>query len=197
MLDPMLDWDALRPERPRPLRRAEYDRLVAAGVFEDERVELLHGVLVTMSPQGDYHATITAELARVLTLELVRLGILDRFTIRSHSPYAASEYSEPEPDIAVVPRQRIGEPHPQRAHLLVEVAESSLRKDRGIKTGIYADAGVPEYWIVDVEGGVVEVYTDPADGAYRAQTRHARGAIHRPIEVPGVEIAAATILPPP
>jgi Uma2 family endonuclease len=192
----MLDWDALQPERPRPLRRVEYDRLVDLGVFDDERVELLHGVLVTMSPQGDYHATITAELARLFTLELSRLGVIDRYTIRSHSPYAASEYSEPEPDVAVVARQQIGDAHPQAAHLLVEVSESSLRKDRRIKTGIYADAGVPEYWIIDVDGAAIEVYTDPAAGAYRTMRRVGRDAVLRPVDLPGVEIAASALLPP-
>jgi Uma2 family endonuclease len=195
MVEVMLDWEALQPERARPLRRVEYDRLVEAGVFEDERIELLHGVLVTMSPQGNLHATITAHLARVLYEQLILLGSLDRYTIRSHSGFAASEYSEPEPDVVVVPLQVIGDPHPDRAHLLIEVSDSSLRKDRAIKTAIYAEAGVPEYWIVDVNGGAVEVHTDPDGDAYRTVTRLGRGELLRPVELPGVAIAVADILP--
>jgi Uma2 family endonuclease len=197
MVQDMLDWDALQPERPRPLRRVEYDQLVEAGVFEDERIELLHGVLVTMSPQSDLHAAITAELAQRIIEQLFHLGLRDRFTVRSHSAFAASEYSEPEPDVAVVPRQRFGEGHPARAHLLIEVSVSSLRKDRTIKIGIYAEAGVPEYWIVDVKSGAVEVYTDPQGSKYCAMTRFTRGEVLHPIEVPGVAIAVADILPPP
>jgi Uma2 family endonuclease len=191
----MLDWDALPPERLRPLRREEYDHLVAAGVFADERIELLRGVLVTMSPQGDDHASVTDEVARLLYQHLGALGTLDRFTIRSHGPYAASDYSEPEPDVAVLPRTHPGDPHPTTAYLLVEVSDSSLRKDRNIKTGIYAEAGVPEYWIVDVQGGAVEVRTDPRDGAYQTMVRVERGETLHPIELPGVAIAVADILP--
>jgi Uma2 family endonuclease len=197
MLDSMLDWDALQPERHRPLRRSEYDRLVESGAFVDERIELLHGCLVTMSPQGDDHATIADEIVRALYLQLGRLGTIETYSIRSHSPYAASEYSEPEPDIAVVPRLHPGDPHPARAYLLVEVADSSLRKDRRIKTAIYAEAGVPEYWIVDVNAGEVEVYTEPRDGAYRATARLTRADVLHPRELPGVAIAVDEILPPP
>lgn len=196
MLGIMLDWKALEPEKRRPLRRVEYDQLVKAGVFDDERVELLHGWLVTMSPQGWDHATVTDEIVRQFYLQLVALGVVDAYSVRAHSPYAASEYSEPEPDVLVTSRIRPGERHPERALLLVEVADSSLRKDRTIKTGIYAEAGVPEYWIVDVEGGAVEVYTERRDGEYRMMTRVERGGTLRPIELAGVAIAVTEILPP-
>ena len=94
MLEPMLDPALLSPERVRPLRRREYERLVEAGVFEDERVELLRGVLVEMSPQGEPHARITAWLAH----RFARALAIDRFDVRSHSPFAATEDSMPEPD---------------------------------------------------------------------------------------------------
>jgi Uma2 family endonuclease len=129
------------------------------------------------------------------SLQLGALGILERYTIREHSPYAASDVSEPDRDVAVVARQTIGDAHPQRAYLVVEVSDSSIRKDRRIKTGIYAAAGVPEYWIVDLDGGAVDVHRDPVDGAYRSHVRLVPGDELRPIELPGVAIAVASILP--
>ena len=128
-IDPMLPSDDLQPERVRPLSRREYDQLVALGVFEDERIELLRGMLVTMSPQGDVHAGLTAWLAQQLTLSTG--GAYD---VRSHSPFAADDYSEPEPDVVVARRrEKYAHPEPPQVLLLIEVSDSSLRKDRRIK----------------------------------------------------------------
>jgi Uma2 family endonuclease len=194
MVGSMLDPEALRPERMRQLRRAEYDQLVAAGAFEDERVELLRGVLVTMSPQGNLHAWITAELNRLLVVQLAQLGLDDRFIVRPQLPYAASEDSEPEPDLAIVPRQAFGDPHPDRALLVIEVADSSLRKDRDIKRDIYAEAGVPEYWIVDVAGRAVDVHTGPSDGSFRSLVRIGIDGELAPTQLPGLSVRVAAIL---
>ena len=189
MLEAMLDLPALAPERIRRLSRLEYDRMVDLGMFEDERVELLYGVLVAMSPQGAPHATITAWFQRELTLALGR-----SFEVRGHSPFAATEDSEPEPDISVSPlaSQRA---HPSTALLVIEVSESSIRKDREIKTRLYAEAGVPEYWIVDLTGNeiVVEVHTDPSPQGYRLIELMGPGRILRPTQLPGVAIAVADI----
>jgi Uma2 family endonuclease len=195
MLAEMLDWETFRGERLRPLRRSEYERMVADGIFEDERIELLRGLLVEMSPQGTSHGWIVGKLHELLLLQLSELGALSSFEVRGQSSYAALEDSEPQPDVMVIRRQRFGEPLPDRAHLLVEVSVSSLRKDRAIKASIYAENGVPEYWIVDVEGGAVEVYTEPRDGAYRTMVRRVRGETLYPLEPPNVSIVVSEILP--
>lgn len=184
-LESMLDPSQLVPERMRPLRRTEYERLVEAGCFEDERVELLCGVLVEMSPQGGRHSRVVAQLHRYF----VR-GLPDDFQVRGHSPFAAGDYSEPEPDVEIVPVSRSNK-HPRRAYLLIEVADSSLRKDRHIKTKIYAAARVPEYWIVDLAGRAVEVYTEPKRGAYTKVVRVRRGTL-RPVALP-ITIAVADV----
>ena len=184
MVDPAL----LQPERVRPLLRKEYDRLVAEGCFEDERVELLDGVLVTMSPQGGRHSAVTAWIVERLIRPLD-----PAYEVRAHSPFAASDVSEPEPDVGVYPRGSYAD-HPERAFLLVEVADSSLRKDRKIKTGIYAAAGVPEYWIVDLDHDEVEVLTEPRRARYRKRTTLRRGDTLRPTALPGIAIAVADIL---
>lgn len=190
MVASMLDAELLLPERVRPLHRREYERLVEAGVFEDERIELLRGVLVEMSPQGGPHAGSTARIANLLTRALD-----DAFEIRAHSPLRAGEDSMPEPDVAVVPRTPIGE-HPPFAFLVVEVSESSLRKDRKVKAPIYAETVVPEYWIVDLAGRAVEVYTEPRDGRYSSVVRVGDEGVLRPTAFPEIAIPVADILPP-
>jgi Uma2 family endonuclease len=183
MLDAMLDPALLAPERVRGLRRDEYEKLVELGVFEDERVELLRGVLVEMSPQGDTHSRVAAWIAQRFGAKLS----FARFDVRSHSPYAASDDSMPEPDVSVSRRvPRLG--HPDRALLLVEVSGSSLIKDRGIKTEIYADAGVPEYWIVNVQTRQVEVLTHPTHSGYQRSSVREMGDVLRPLKLRGFSL---------
>lgn len=180
------------PLRIRPLRRVEYDRLVELGVFtKDDKIELLRGALVEMSPQGSLHADCAGVL---MTLLIRKLG--DRASVRAHSPFAATEDSEPEPDVVVYPPRRYASGHPQTAFLVVEVAESSLRKDRGLKSEIYAENGVPEYWIVDLVHGAVEVRTEPADGQYARMQTYRRGQRIAPVAFPDLELATDDFLPP-
>jgi Uma2 family endonuclease len=166
----MLDPGLLAPEEIRPLARAEYDRLVDLGFFEDERVELLRGALVRMSPQGAPHANAPARLMARLILALG-----DRAHVRAHSPLALDDWSEPEPDIAVVAPGDYSRAHPTTALLVVEAADSSLRKDRRIKAELYAERDIPEYWIINLVEGVVEVHTLPVGGRYTNVTTRGVG----------------------
>jgi len=186
----VIDLAALAPERLRPLRRVEYERLVELGCFEDEKIELIDGILVAMSPQGTEHAYAVQQLAMLLIPALKGRAI-----VRVQSSLAASDDSEPEPDVVVVPRQDYSRQHPMHALLLIEVAESSLRKDRRIKGSLYARTGVPEYWIVDVASRAIEVYRDPRDGAYAQVTRHHLGEILRPLAFEDVEVPVAEVVP--
>jgi Uma2 family endonuclease len=156
-----LDVRELAPERVRPLRREEYERLAELGRFEDERVELLDGMLVVMTPPGPPHASAVDRLTRLLLL-----AVGDRAVVRVQNPLALSDLSEPDPDLAVVPPGDYVDAHPQTAWLVVEVAHESLNKDRRIKTALYAAAGIAEYWIVDIAGRRIEVYKDPRAGRY-------------------------------
>jgi len=187
MLEPMLDPE-LAVEPIRRLSRAEYEQMVGLGMFEDEPVELLRGLLVTMSPQGVEHLDITAWLGRRLT---IALG--EAFMVRQHSSYPASEDSEPEPDILVIRDEDRRRAHPSIAILLIEVASSSLRRDQKVKAPIYAEAGVPEYWIVDVAAAAVEVLTEPHDGVYRSSQRLTRGDVLRPTRLPDIEIPVSDL----
>jgi Uma2 family endonuclease len=153
----------------RPLRRAEYERLVEAGAFESERVELLEGLLVEMRPQRASHAS----AIEVLTELLYSARHPDQ-KVRVQLPLALGDESEPEPDLCVVPAGDHRERHPSEALLVIEVAESSLVKDRR-KATLYARAGVPEYWLVDVVNQRVEVRTQPEGDAYLRQETVASG----------------------
>lgn len=186
----MIDANLIAPERPRPLRRSEYDRLVSLGVFGEERVELLQGTLIAMSPQGTTHAEVVA-----LLTELLVLGLGKRAKLRVQAPFAASEDSEPEPDLAVVPRADYSDEHPSKAFLLVEVAESSRRKDREVKAGIYAAAGVIEYWLVDLIDRKVEVWSAPESGRYTRHVTASPGDTLTPVAFPDLQVRVDDIFP--
>ncbi len=139
--------------------REAYERLIERGALApDERVELIEGEILDMTPQSAAHATVirlaSAALSRVLG---------DQYMVQVQLPLALGSLSEPEPDISVVP----GSPrdyrkaHPSLALLIVEVADTSLDYDREWKAGVYARAGVPEYWIINLIDRHVELYRNP------------------------------------
>jgi len=175
-------------EAIRPLKRNEYDRLVALGAFADEKLELLAGQLVPMSPIGPPHSSAVDELA-----ELLLPALLGRARVRTQSPFAVLDSSEPEPDVAVVPRGDYHTEHPSQAHLIIEVAESSLQRDRE-KQRIYAQAGVPEYWIVNVPERCLEVYTDPGHEGYASCQIVAHEGSVAPRAFPDVVVEVSRIL---
>jgi Uma2 family endonuclease len=186
MLDAVFDPALVEPGRIRPLSRREYDRLVDLGWFENERIELLRGTLVTMSPQNRLHAA-----AIVFFTEQLVLQLAGRFEVRVQLPFAADDLSEPEPDFAVARKDPLRRDHPEHVLLIIEIADSSLRIDRGLKRAIYAEAKVPEYWIVDVSRRAVDVHLRPVGNDY-ADVRTLRdGELLRPTLLPDVAIAIA------
>jgi len=172
----------------RPLKRAEYDRLVALGVFEGERLELLYGRLVAMSPQDPKHTSPISQLTMILAPALASRAI-----VRVQCPYYATDESEPEPDLAVVPARSYKAAHPERAYLVVEVAVSSAKKDRVVKGPLYARSGVDEYWLVDVTSETVEVYREPTEAGYATMTRFGLGDTLTIAAFPEVTVSVAAI----
>ena len=149
MLVPMQDHGfleprAIAPDQIRPLRVEEYMQLVEAGVFDDEKVELLDGVVVKMSAQGPKHLELVTFLTRLLARRLP-----DDYAVVPQCTHRLSEYSAPEPDFAVVTARSVRAHASETAAWLIEVAVSSIRKDLGLKARLYAAAGVAEYWVVD------------------------------------------------
>jgi len=184
--------------KTRRLRRVEYDRLVDLGMFVGERLELLDGLLVVREPQGSPHAAIVAHIGQVLAT-IFGPG----WHLRLHSPLALDNDSEPEPDLAVVvgrPRDYVSA-HPSTAALVVEVADSSLRLDR-LKGGLYARAGIQDYWIANAAESVLEVHRDPQPAAdapygwgYRSAELLRPPATVTPLAAAGTPIPVADLLP--
>ena len=172
-----------------------YFELVERGLLEeDDHVELLEGLIVASPPQGPLHASVTMCVDAAL-----RKAIGDRASIRIQMPLLAGPRSAPEPDVALVP----GSPadyrdhHPSHALLVVEIADSSLPQDRLTKSRIYARAGVPEYWIINLRDRCVEVHTAPDIGnrVYASTRTIAVGDVVDLVALPGVRIAAADLFP--
>ncbi|MDX2010585.1 MAG: Uma2 family endonuclease [Myxococcaceae bacterium] len=141
--------------------RTEFLRLVDLGTFRGHHVQLVNGVIIRMSPAGAFHHSTVWKLD-----EALRRCFGRRAMVRAQMAFAANPRSRPEPDVAVVPTGDYDAEDPTEAFLVVEVADSSLAFDRTVKAGLYADAGIPEYWIVDLNDRQVEVRTKPVGGRY-------------------------------
>lgn len=173
--------------------REEYDRLVASGGFQPgSRVQLIRGEIIEMAPQGSRHAT--AILLAERTLGRV---FAQGFTVRAQLPLALGGWSEPEPDAAVVRGaiQDYRDRHPDTAALVVEVADATLGFDRTRKQQVYAEAGIPEYWIVNLVESVLEVYRDPYGAAYRNSLRFSPDEVVAPLAAPTGVIRVSEFLP--
>jgi Uma2 family endonuclease len=178
---------------PRRLSQKEYARMGQLGFFRDERVELVHGIVLRMSPIGPRHADIVERLTELLVTKLV-----GRARVRVQLPISAAGESEPQPDIAVVPLASYAKEHPNRALLVIEVAESSLAYDRETKAPLYAASSVDEYWIVDVARREVIVLSRPVDGRYteeRVLRSGESGESLKPLAFDDVSIALDDLLP--
>jgi Uma2 family endonuclease len=166
----------------------EYYRMAKAGVLrEDERVELLDGEIIEMSPIGSRHAA----CVRGLTRQFVRqLG--DKAIVSTQNPVRLSSGSEPEPDIALLRPKDDGyansHPGPADVLLLIEVADTTLDYDRDTKLLFYAAASIPEVWIWDLNGERVLVYREPHDGQYRQTSVVERGGVLSPMAFPDLEL---------
>ncbi len=183
MVDAQIALDSIRP-----LSRVEYDRLIALGMFQNERIELLRGVLVKMSPIGWLHH----EVVRWLTTKLIR-QLDEPLVVSCQGPIAASDWSEPEPEVAVFLQDRGRRDHPNKLLLVIEVADSSLQHDRTTKLALYAESEIPEYWIVDLKTMTVEVYTQPVGSTYVKVETLRDGDTLRPLKLPTVAIAVVQL----
>ena len=147
----------------------EYHKMAEAGILsEDDRVELLNGQIIKMSPIGSKHAACVEKIGKFLDRLLI-----EKAMVRSQNPVVIGRFSEPEPDIAIVSLRddfyAERHPHPKDVFLIIEVADSSLETDRQAKLPIYAAAGIPEYWIVNLEERQLEVFQAPEEKTYRSK----------------------------
>lgn len=179
--------------------REEYERLVNAGVFHGEPIELIGGQLVVAEPQGAYHSSRIGAAGDAL-----RALLPPGWVVRIQMPVALDDESAPEPDLALVPGTwaDYDTGHPGPPALVIEVAESSLSFDRREKGSLYARAGVPDYWVLNLVDRVLEVYRDPARDAssphgwrYGTVERLTPVAALSPLALPSVRIAVQSFLP--
>ena len=173
--------------------RREYERLGETGVLPpDARVELIDGELIEMSPQGSRHFT-----AITLTEETLRRIFERGYIVRVQGPLDLGPLNQPEPDVTVVqgaPRD-YADAHPTEAVLVVEVSDTTLAFDQTRKLAVYAGAGIPEYWIINLPEACVEVYREPKGDTYRSkQTFEATDRLV-PAACPGEAVAVKDILP--
>lgn len=172
----------------------EFHRMGEVGILsERDRVELIEGELVSMSPIGSHHAGAVNALTRLLIL-----AAGERAVISVQNPVRLDEQTEPEPDVAVLrPREddyRGATPAPGDVLLVVEVADTSLDYDRAVKRPLYARHGVPEVWVVDLAAREVEVCRGPVGGQYTSVNRVGAQGMLEPVLLPGVTISAAAVL---
>jgi len=191
--DPQRPEDASSSPFPRRFTVDEYHRLLEVGVIQkDEHVQLIEGMIVQTAPPKAGHATVLERLSRTLVKALA-----GRYRIRTQLPLTFID-SEPEPDVAVaapLAADETAENHPRGALLVVEVSEGSVAYDRSVKARIYARAGIPEYWIVNVKDGTVEISRDPqpASGRYLTGLTAKAGDTLTLASVPDLSVPVAAL----
>ncbi len=172
----------------------DYARMVETGILsEDDRVELIDGDVRAMSPIGPLHAAIVKRLNALLNQALGDTAI-----VSVQDPIQLGDYSEPEPDLAVL-RSRPdyyanSHPQPEDILLLVEVSDSSLEYDRDEKIPRYAMAHIPEVWIVDVHGEAIEQYSQPRTGSYRTMYLLKNGDTITSVSLPMIQVSVDYVL---
>jgi len=186
-----------------PLRRftvSDYHRMVEAGILtEDERVELMDGVILKMNPKRTKHSVVTSQIAK----PFYPLALDGKAVVRVQDPITLNDDTEPEPDVVVVkPREDAylsAHPSPNDVLMVIEVSDTTLEYDTDVKLPRYAASGIPEVWIVNLVDNRIEVYIDPftlPDGTavYRTRTHLRKGETLTPHAFPSLKIAVDAVL---
>ncbi len=179
---------------PRRFTAAEYQQMIEAGVFgDDERLELIDGEIVQMSPIGPRHAACVRRLNALLSHLLAGQAIVD-----VQNPMIVDVAYAPQPDLALLrPRSDFyasQTPTAADCLLVVEVADSSVETDRQIKMPRYARGGLTELWLIDLERDVVVVYREPLGDSYQHLQVFRRGDTITPAGLPGLSVIVQSIL---
>ena len=172
----------------------DYYGMARAGILtEDDRVELIEGEILDMAAIGSRHAGVVNRLTRILVRQAG-----DDAVVTVQNPVRLSDLSEPQPDLALLrprPDSYTGaHPLPPDVLLIVEVAHTTLGFDREVKLPLYATAGVPEVWLVDVEGGAIDVHRAPERGHYTEMRRVGPGGTVRPTLLPTIDVEVGAVL---
>ena len=184
------------PVKQRRFSVQEYHQMADMGIFQPtERLELIDGQIVTMSPQNPPHASTTARAGDYLRELIAGLA-----KIRSQLPVQLHDFSEPEPDIAIVrsDRRDYADRHPTLSDifLIVEVSDATLDFDIGEKKLDYARSGIADYWVIDINGERLFVFRNPAFSQYQTEMTLGLDAIISPLAFPSLEVLVARFFPP-
>ncbi len=181
--------------QPRQLRFSvdEYYKMIEIGILKDyEKAEIIEGELIQKMPIGDKHASVVNNLNRILVK-----NVSDEVLVSVQNPLRLSDYNEPEPDFVLADLTKYDgrrHPRPTEVLLLVEVSDSTLKYDRDKKLPLYAEAEIPEVWIVNLPSEIVEVHTKPTFGLYQLVQIYNRGEIVKSEIISNLKIEVDKIL---
>jgi Uma2 family endonuclease len=174
----------------------DYDRMAEAGILKPtDRVELIEGEIIEMSPIGDRHAMAVNRANMIFAR-----GLGDKVVVSVQNAARIDRYNEPQPDVVLIrPREDFygtRHPRPDDVVLLIEVSDKTLRYDRGVKLPIYARSGIPEVWIVDIENDAIHVYRGPDANKYTITETKRRGESVSPAAFPTFIVTVNDLLGP-
>jgi Uma2 family endonuclease len=195
-----VSWEEFLETKTRVVQRRrftveEYHKMAEAGILhEDDRVELIEGDVVEMTPIGSRHMRCVNELNWLLSR-----GLGDEVRVSVQNPLRLGERLEPQPDLAVIrARDYAGSlPGPEDVLLLIEVSDTTLRYDREVKLPLYPRAGIPEVWILDLPNDAIERHNEPFGDGYRRTERPQRGETLVSEALPGLTVPVDGVLGPP
>lgn len=183
--------------QPQPMRLRfsvdEYYKLIELGLLKDyEKAEIIEGELIRKMTVGDRHAAIVDTLAKLFIK-----NVSDNVLVRIQNPIRLSDFNEPEPDIALADLTKFDgrrHPRPEEILLLIEVSDSTVKYDRDVKLPLYAEAEIPEIWIVNLPSEIIEVHTKPKSGLYQLTEIYKSGDLVKSEAVANLQIEAKKIL---
>ena len=186
----------------RRLSVQDYHQMAESGILQpDERIELLEGQIIQMAAKGTAHSAAVTRIERLLRNRLgvgAAFPMEDRVLLRFQDPVRLNDYSEPEPDVAVVqPNTLFYEDHhpiPSEVFLLIEVSDTTLKFDREVKSPAYARSGIAEYWVLDVKAHKLHIYRVPGADGYQSEAILSGELTVAPLAFPDCVIAVREML---
>jgi len=182
--------------QPRRLRFTvdDYYKMIELGMLKDcEKAEIIEGELIQKMPIGRRHSAVVEKLSEILRDELGK-----SVSLRNQQPVRFGEYNEPEPDLAVLQRREDfyshNKPVAKDVLLLIEVSDATLKYDRDTKLSLYAEAEIPEVWIVNLQHDIIEIHQEPSNGIYQLAKIFKRGEIIESEMFPNLKLAVSEIL---
>ncbi|MEG3437059.1 Uma2 family endonuclease [Pannus brasiliensis CCIBt3594] len=169
----------------------DYHRIIEAGILEDRPVELMKGEIIDMSPESPFHHFLNMSGVTYLR------SLLGQQAIISEAHPITLPDSEPEPDIAIIrlpiTNYRNRHPHPEDIYWIIEISDSTLKKDLSLKKNVYASAGIREYWVIDLQTRTLHVFRNPLGNDYESAETYRDGVVYS-LAFPTIEISVKKLL---